>query len=185
MAALRTYVKRHGMIPSMGRLCGVLGLSSTGSVFALLKRLTEAGFLERVDGRIVPTKRFFARPLLGTVRAGLPQPEDQSQAEALTIDDFLIDDPNRTSLHRVRGDSMRDAGILEGDLVTVEHASPAAPGDIVLAVVDGELTVKTLRLDDEGRFFLEAANPSYGPIRPGTSLEVVGIVTGIVRRLRR
>ena len=133
----------------------------------------------------MPTKRFFARPLLGTVRAGQPQPADQSEPEVITLDDFLIDQPNRTSLHKVRGDSMRDAGILEGDLVAVEHNAPSAPGDIVVAVVDGEITVKTLRRDDDGKFFLEAANAAYGPIRPKASLEVLGVVMSVCRRVRR
>ena len=75
------------------------------------------------------------------MRAGLPQPADQSEPEVLTLDDFLIDQPNRTSLHKVRGDSMRDVGILDGDLVAVEHNAPSAPGDIVVAVVVGELTI--------------------------------------------
>lgn len=80
-------------------------------MFALIGRLTEAGYLERIDGRMVPSRQFFARPLLGSVRAGVPQPTDQSEPDVLTTDDYLIDDPNRTSLHKGRGDSMRDVGI--------------------------------------------------------------------------
>lgn len=185
LATLRAYYKRAGAFPSMPRLCDVLGLSSTSSVFALIGRLSSAGYLERMDGRVVPTKRFFARALLGSVRAGVPQPGDQSEPEVLTLDDFLIDAPDRTSLHKVRGDSMRDAGILEGDLVAVEHNAPSCPGDIVVAVVDGELTVKTLRKDAEDKFYLEAANPDYEPIRPKTSLEILGVVVSICRRVRK
>ena len=79
---------------------------------------------------------------------------------------------------------MRDAGILEGDLVVVEHNSPTKPGDIVVAVVDGELTVKTLRENAGGSFFLEAANPAYPPIHPQMSLELMGVVISVVRRVR-
>lgn len=185
LATLRDYYKRVGAFPSMPKLCDVLGLASTSSVFALIGRLSSAGYLERVDGRVVPTRRFFARPLLGAVRAGQPQPADQSEPEVLTLDDYLIDQPNRTALHRVRGDSMTGLGILEGDLVAVEHNAPTAPGDVVLAIVDGELTVKTLRRDDEGKFFLEAANPAYEPIWPKTSLEILGAVVSVCRRMRR
>ncbi len=185
LATLRDYYKRVGAFPSAPRLCEVVGLSSTSSVFALIGRLSAAGYVERTDGRVVPTKKFFARPLLGSVRAGLPQPADQSEPDVLTLDDFLIDAPNRTSLHKVRGDSMRDAGILEGDLVAVEHNAPSAPGDIVVAVVDGELTVKTLRRDADEKFYLEAANPAYEPIRPKTSLEILGVVVSVCRRVRR
>ena len=185
LATLRDYYKRVGAFPSTPKLCEVLGLSSTSSVFALIGRLSAAGYVERTDGRVVPTKRFFARPLLGSVRAGQPQPADQSEPEVVTLDDYLIDQPNRTSLHKVRGDSMRDAGILEGDLVAVEQNAPTAPGDIVVALVDGEITVKTLRRDDDGKFYLEAANPAYGPIHAKTSLEILGVVVSVCRRVRR
>lgn len=185
LAALRTYWKHHNAFPSMSKLCGVVGLTSPSSVFALVGRLTAAGYLERSDGRIAPSRKFFGRPMLGSVRAGHPQPSDQSAPEVLTLDDYLIDEPNRTSLHRVRGDSMRDIGILDGDLVAVEHNTPASPGDVVVAVSDGELTVKTLRRDPSGHYFLEAANAEFAPIRPRTGLEVLGVVVSVVRRLRR
>lgn len=184
LAALRTYWKANNAFPPMSKLCDVVGLSSTASVFELVSRLTEAGYLARVEGRIAPTRKFFARPLLGKVRAGSPQPESQEDVELLTIDDYLIDDPNRTVLCRVRGDSMVGAGLLEGDLVVVEKNSPTAPGNIVVAVVDGEITVKYLR-STRGRFWLEAANPDYPPIKPAGSLEILGVVVGSVRRYRR
>jgi repressor LexA len=185
LAALRTYWKKHQAFPSMAKLCEVVGLSSTSSVFTLVGRLVDAGFLERVEGRIAPSRRFFARPVLGTVRAGQPQLESQESPDLLTIDDYLIEDPNRTVLCRVRGDSMKDAGLLEGDLVVVERNSPTKAGDIVVAVVDGEMTVKTLRMTKQGAFFLEAANPAYEPIHPVGSLEILGVVVGSFRKNRR
>lgn len=185
LAALRTYWKHNQTFPTMAKLCDVVGLSSTSSVFALIKRLADAGFLERVDGRIAPTRKFFARPLLGSVRAGQPQPESQEEPELLGIDDYLIDDPNRTILCRVRGDSMKDAALIEGDLVVVERNAPAKPGDIVVAVVDGELTVKYLRTTRKGDFFLEPANPDYKAIYPTGSLEILGVVIGSFRKNRR
>jgi repressor LexA len=115
----------------------------------------------------------------------VPQPATQEEPEVLTIDDYLIDQPDRTTLHRVRGDSMKDAGIFEGDLVVIEHNSVTKAGDIVLAVVDGEMTVKTLAMDARGTYYLEAANPAYAPIYPATSLEVLGVVVSVMRRLRR
>jgi len=184
LVLLRTYWKRHSAFPPMAKLCAIVGLSSTSSIFALVGRLVEAGYLERTEGRIAPTKRFFARPMLGPVRAGLPQPVGQDEPELVTVDDYLIDEPNRTSMHRVRGDSMQDAGIVDGDILAVEHNTPTKPGDIVLACVDSELTVKTLRLDTEGRWYLEPANPAFQCIRPLTSHEVLGVVVGLVRRFR-
>ncbi len=185
LAALRTYWKANSTFPSMAKLCGVVGLSSKSSVFGLVSRLTEAGYIQRLEGRIAPTKKFFARPLLGPVRAGLPQPATQEEPELLTLDDYLIEAPNRTSLHRVKGDSMKDVGILEGDLLAVEHNSPNKPGDIVVAVIDEELTVKTLRMGADGKYFLEAANTAYAPIHPKASLELLGVVVGVARRIGR
>lgn len=185
LAALRAYWKKFQAFPSMTKLCQVVGLSSTSSVFTLIGRLVDAGFLERVEGRIAPSRKFFSRPVLGTVRAGQPQLESQEEPDLLTIDDYLIEDPNRTVLCRVRGDSMKDAGLLEGDLVVVERNSPTKAGDIVVAVVDGEMTVKTLRLTRQGAFFLEAANPAYEPIHPKGSLEILGVVVGSFRKNRR
>lgn len=185
LAALRTYWKRHQAFPAMAKLCEVVGLSSTSSVFALVRRLVDAGYLERVEGRIAPTKRFFARPVVNTVRAGLPQPASQDSVELITVDDYLIDDPNRTVLCRVRGDSMKDAGLLDGDLVVVEKNTATKPGDIVVAIVDEEFTIKTLRLDAQNKYYLEAANPSFADIHPAGSLEVFGVVVGSFRRHRR
>lgn len=183
--SFQRYWKRSHAFPAMARLCGVVGMSSTASVFGTVGRLTEAGYQQRLSGRITPGWRFFARALLGPDRVGTPQPASPEEPGVLTLDDYLIDEPERTTLHRVRGDSMTGALIAEGDLVVVEQNTPSKPGDIVLAVVDGELTVKTLALDAQGRLFLEAANPAYAPIHPATSLELMGVVVSVVRRLRR
>lgn len=185
LASLRTYWKRHQAFPSMAKLTEVVGLSSTASVFGLIGRLTEAGYLERVEGRIAPTKRFFARPLVTQVRAGHPEqaPQDETP-DVLSVDDYLIEDPNRTALVTVRGDSMKDLGLLDGDIAVVETHAPTRSGDIVVAVVDGKLTVKTLR-DRGGQFVLEPANPEFKPIRPKGTLEIMGVVVGSFRRNRR
>lgn len=186
LAALRTYWKEHATFPSMAKLAAVTGLGHASSVFQLVGRLVDAGFLDRHEGRIAPTRKFFARPVWGTVRAGLPQPQTQvqEQEDVLTLDDYLIDDPNRTGLITVRGDSMRDAGLLDGDLVCVESNSPTKAGDIVVAVVDGELTVKTLRVKDN-KFYLQAAHPDFADLHPKGSLEIVGVVVSSCRRIRR
>lgn len=128
LARLQRYWKQHRAFPAMSKLCEVVELSSSASVFRMVGRLKEAGCLQRLDGRVAPGKMFFARPLLGPVRAGSPEPEAQSASEVPTLDDFLIDQPDRTSLHRVRGDSMTGAGIEEGDLVAVEHNAATKRG---------------------------------------------------------
>lgn len=183
--ALRIYWKEHKAFPSMAKLADVLGLASSGGVFKVIGRLVDAGFLERVDGRIAPTREFFALPVMGQVRAGLPQEQDQSAGlEMVGVEDYLIHHPERTVFCRVRGDSMKDAGMLDGDMVVVERNRPTKAGDIVVALVDNELTVKYLYpLKGSGGWVLKPANPDYQDIVAQQSLEVMGVVVGLFRRV--
>ena len=96
------------------------------------------------------------------------------RGEALTIDDYLISRPSQTVLVRVQGDSMIEAGILEGDFVVVEKAASARRGDIVVAIVDNQFTLKRLDLE-RGKFILRPENKAYPVIRP----------EGSARNLRR
>lgn len=185
LATLQRHWKQHHTFPSLAKLAEVMGLAGAGSVFQAVGRLVEEGFLQRVDGRLAPTKRFFARRVLGSVRAGVPQEAQVSEdVELMNADDVLVRHPERTSFAHVRGDSMNGAGLLDGDIVVVEHNTPARPGDVVVAVVDGATTVKTLVLED-GEFVLAPANAAFETIRPGSSLEVLGVVVGSFRTMRR
>lgn len=182
LTALRVYWHDHKAFPSMAKLAQVLGMASTGGVFKAIGRLVDAGYLERLDGRIAPTREFFALPVMGSVRAGLPQPEDQSAGtELVSVEDYLIRHPDRTVFCRVKGDSMKDAGMKDGDMVVVERHRPTKPGDIVVALVDGEMTVKYLYPLQSG-WVLKPANPDYPDILAQQSLEVLGVVVGVFRR---
>lgn len=182
--ALRVYWKENKAFPSMAKLADVLGLASSGGVFKVIGRLVDAGFLERVEGRIAPTREFFALPVLGKVRAGLPQMEDQTSGlETVGVEDYLIRHPERTVFCRVRGDSMKDAGMLDGDMVVVERNRPTKSGDIVVALVDNEMTVKHLfPAPRTGGWVLKPANPDYPDIVAQESLEIIGVVVGVFRR---
>ena len=184
LQALQDYYARHRALPSYASIGSLLGLRSKSSVAALVARFKLAGFLESTpDRRLAPTRRFFARPLAESpVRAGLPEAVDDADADALTIDDYLIEHPSQTVLIRVKGDSMIDAGIFDGDLVVVEKRPSAQKGEIVVAIVDNQFTLK--RLDVErGQFVLRAENPAYAPIRPEGELEIFGVMVGLVRKL--
>lgn len=184
LARLQDYYAQHRALPSYASIGALLGLKSKSSVAALVARLKIAGYLEATpDRRLAPTKRFFARPLASVpVRAGLPEAVEDDEADAVTIDDYLIERPSQTVLVRVRGDSMIDAGIFEGDLVVVEKRPAAQKGDIVVAIVDGQFTLKRLDLE-QGRFVLRAENPAYPVIRPEGALEIFGVMVGLVRKL--
>jgi repressor LexA len=184
LGALQDYYARHRALPSYASIGQLLGLRSKSSVAAMVARLKLAGFVDSTpDRRLAPTKRFFERPLAADpVHAGTPSRIDDAPADALTIDDYLIERPSQTVLVRVKGDSMIEAGILDGDLVVVEKTPSAKRGDIVVAIVDNQFTLKRLDLD-RGRFVLKPENKGYPVIRPEDVLEIFGVMVGLVRKL--
>lgn len=119
------------------------------------------------------------------VRAGFPSPAEDFQVERLDLTTILVSHPQATFFLRLRGDSMHDAGLFNGDLLVVNRALKPVNGDVVIAVVDGEFTCKTLWLKF-GRMKLVAANPTYPEIVPkeGQTIEVWGVVTASIKRLR-
>jgi DNA polymerase V len=123
-----------------------------------------------------------ALPVCGvSVRAGFPSPADDFVVDRLDVMKLLVKHPQATYFWRVRGDSMRDAGIADGCIIVVDRALRARNGSIVLAVVDNECTVKFLQMF--GRSMkLRAANPTYPDIIPkdGQMVEVWGVVRGCV-----
>ena len=185
LAKLQDYYARWRSLPAYGPLRAVLGLRSRVGVAQVLDRLREAGFLERhPHHRWVPTARFFARPLADApVPAGGPVGIPDG-GEAGSIDAWLVRRPSRTVLIPVTGDSMIEAGIQPGDRVVVERDVPARPGDLVIAVIDHEFTLKTLAVED-GEAVLKPANPAYPVLRPGDRLQVFGVVVGLIRSYRR
>ena len=119
------------------------------------------------------------------VRAGFPSPAEDFQVERLDLTSILVSHPQATFFLRLRGDSMRDAGLFDGDLLVVNRALKPVNGDVVIAVVDGEFTCKTLWLKF-GRMKLVAANPTYPEIVPkeGQTIGVWGVVTASIKRFR-
>ncbi|MDZ4200726.1 MAG: S24 family peptidase [Gallionella sp.] len=186
LAKLQDYYAEWKSIPSYASLCDVFGIASKSWVKTILDRLGKAGFIERTpDGVWVPTRKFFARPLAeSSVQAGMPVSVTATQGEYLVIDEMLIDNPSTTTLIPVRGDSMIDAGIHEGDVAVVEKRPTANIGDIVVAIVDNEFTLKTLD-KERGMFILRPANPAYPVIRPHGSLEIFGVLVGLIRKYRK
>lgn len=186
LGSLRDYYAEARRIPSYQRICELMGFASKTAAKKLLDRLEGAGFVERTpdDDAWMPTLRFFERPLADVaVRAGAPDMIEGTQGELLLIDQYLVRQPSRTVMVPVKGDSMIDAGIHDGDIVVVERAKAAQSGDFVVAIVDDEFTLKELALE-KGKFVLKPHNPAYPVIRPQGQLEIYGVVTGLVRRYR-
>lgn len=184
LGRLRDYYAENRRIPSFQRIAELMGFASKTASKRLLERLEAAGFVERApdDDAWVPALRFFERPLAETaVRAGAPDMIEGAQGQLFFVDQYLVRQPSRTVMVPVKGDSMIDAGIHDGDIVVVERARAAQAGDFVIAIVDDEFTLKELGLE-RGKFILKPCNPAYPVIRPQGQLEVFGVVTGLVRR---
>ncbi|MEF2231910.1 MAG: translesion error-prone DNA polymerase V autoproteolytic subunit [Pseudodesulfovibrio sp.] len=137
-------------------------------------------------GKAVPESASrLAIPLyLDAVPAGFPSPADDYVETALDLNRYLVANPAATFMVRVCGDSMTGAGIRDGDVLVVDRSRDPVPGRIVVAVLDGELTVKRL-CRRRGRIVLMPENDVYEPIevREGQELTVWGVVTGVVRKL--
>jgi repressor LexA len=182
---LQDYSAEHKVIPSYSVLASLWGISAKSWVSECVRRYEEAGYLDWTpDKQLKPGVRFFERRLANdTVQAGLPNPALSDGYDLVTIDDYLVRVPSKTSLVRVKGDSMIDAGIHEGDLIVVEQQPNANVGDIVVAIVDDAFTVKYLDRE-KGGFVLKPANKAYPVIRPRGRLEIFGVMAGLVRRTR-
>ena len=184
LARLQDYYADHGVLPPYSTVMMLLGFKSKSPVAALVARLKLMGFLESTpEKRLKPGRRFFERPIYDSVRAGLPSPAEDTSHDTLTIDEYLVERPSSTVLVTVKGDSMIDAGIMPGDTVVVEKRSLAHAGDMVIAIVDNEFTLKTLG-KEKGKFVLIPANPAYPIIRPKDDLEIFGVVVGQFRKYK-
>ena len=121
---------------------------------------------------------------MGIVHAGFPIIADEDK-KYLTLDEYLINDPVSSFLFTVRGDSLIGAGVFDGDLVVIEKDKKALPGDIVLAEIDREWTLKILRKKvNNNQYYLEAANPKYPNFYPVSEMTIFGVVRAVVRRIR-
>lgn len=182
LESLQNYYVRHRVLPSYSAIGKLVGLRSKASVAELVQRLKAGRFLDTTaDRRLKPGARFFDRELVESVRAGSPDLAADSPTEAVSLDQLLIRNPAKTVLVKVKGDSMIRAGIHEGDIVVVEKSANARPGDIVVAIVENEFTLKRLGLE-RGRPVLKPENPAYATIRPKGDLEIFGVVVGLARR---
>lgn len=192
---IRKTVADRGYPPSVREIGEAIGLSSPSTVHSHLSALVSAGAIKRdptkpraimiVDDGIAeaPTQDDRVRdiPVLGRIAAGTPILAAEHVEEVLPLPIEMVgSDP--VFLLEVKGDSMIDAGILEGDLVAVRSQKDASDGEIVAALIDGEeATVKRLRRR-AGKVILEAENPAYEPLVYTDGVELVGKVIGVLRR---
>ncbi len=180
--ALRSFWRRNKRLPTYSEMCRIFAYGSKNAAFRLAKKLIEEGYIEKdATGRLTPKGERLGIPLVGYVQAGFPSPAEEELIDTLSLDEYLIDKPQASFLLKVSGDSMIDAGIHEGDLVIVERGGQPASGDIVLACVDEEWTLKYFHRAG-GAVELVPANSKYPVIRPRAELSVGGIIKAVIRK---
>lgn len=187
LQTLRDYFAAHRVLPSYSELGGVLGFSSKAGAFKLAQRLIEAGHLQAAaGGRLAPADRFFElRVLNDKLGAGSIDVDSWSGGlDTHELDRLLVEQPSRTVLVNIRGNSMVDAGVLDGDTAVVELTENASSGDFVAAIVDGQCTVKELRFE-RGKPILVPHSKDHQIIKPCQDFRILGVVKGIIRRYRR
>ena len=179
---LRQFLEKEGHFPSYGQMLSLFNYNSKNAVFGVINKLHEHGFVTKRKGRVIPTARLKGCVrVLGSVQAGFPSPAEEELVDTITIDEYLIQRPEATYMLTIKGDSMIEAGIVTGDIILVERGGTPKSGDIVVAQVDDEWTVKYYIKDTTG-VRLDAANAKYKSIRPKRSLVIGGIVKAVIRK---
>lgn len=183
-------IETNGYPPTYQQLCNTLGFSSKNGVKKHIDALVAKGYLEKdssargmriIDPEFQPGNAGEQTvPLIGHVAAGFPILADENVERYVPVPRHLIKSEGRYYALRVRGDSMINAGIFDGDLVIVQALSVAGNNDIVVALIDDEVTVKRLMIEGSLKY-LKAENPAYHDIYPQESWSIQGKVVGLIR----
>ncbi len=183
------------MTPTFREIAAHFRFSSANAALAHVRALLAKGVLKNLPGRarsfqVVnlhapdrPRPRVVAVPIYGTIPAGRPEEAAQEEEGCVLIDvDTLGIKPTaRTFGLKVRGDSMIGKSIMEGDIAIIEHGVQPRPGDVVAALIDGQVTLKTFLLH-RGKPYLRAENPRYPNLLPQEELQIQGVMVALIRR---
>ena len=177
-----SFFRERRRMPTYSEMLPLLGVKAKSAAEYWIKKLLNKGALEKdAKGFLKPARLSFNLPIVGNVAAGFPSPAEEELRDTISMDEYLVAKPDASFLLQVTGDSMTGAGIMEGDLVIVERGKTPRNGDIVLAEVDGQWTMKYFRRQGK-EVVLEAANPAYPVIRAKEELKIGGVITAAVRK---
>ena len=182
--ALSGFFIENNRMPTYEEMKSLFGVASKNTVAYRVNKLLEQGFLIK-NGNKLTLSETGTVMRLGTVQAGFPTAaEEDIDTKLLSLDDFLIERKQSTYMLEVVGESMKDAGILEGDLVLVERNRTPKRGDIVLALVDNEYTLKYLETE-KGKPVLVPANKAFKKIYPNPNkLRIEAVLKAVIRKYR-
>lgn len=187
------FQRKRGYSPSLQDLAVAFGVRSKNAIAKVVNVLTREGHLAKdPKGRIkiidvptgpAPRPEAMLLPLFGPISAGFAAPVEEQAEEMLNLEEYLLPAKKRAStfLLRVKGQSMINAGIHEGDLVLVDRDATPKPSNIVVGILDGEFTLKRLR-QDKGKYYLQAENDDYPDLHALEELQVAGVVKSVIRK---
>ncbi len=181
---IREFYFKNKRMPSYSEAASLFGFRSKNAAYKLVGKLKESGFIcSDKKGRLLPGILSNPVKLLGSISAGFPSPAEEELRDTMSLDEYLINNPSSTYLLKIDGDSMIDAGIHQGDLVLIDKNLTPGTGDIVVAQVDGEWTLKYF--EKRGRaVYLRPANKKYPVIKPRSELIIGGVVIANVRKYK-
>lgn len=192
-----SFTEEHAYPPSVREICAAVGLKSTATVHTHLRNLEKRGLITRdpskqravfINTDLLPEReeKQYAVPLVGRVAAGLPMLAAENIEDAFPLPDVLMHgkEPEEVYMLRVDGESMRDAGIRDGDILVVNHNCNCVNGDIVVARVHGESATVKRFFREKDRVRLQPENDLFEPIYvPYDEVEISGKVIGLLRSI--
>lgn len=192
---LAQFQRQYGYSPTLAEIATATGHKSNSTVHALIKSLVDKGYIQKVDGnnrvlKIVDQKVTFSLlgstasielPLMGYIAAGKPLEPHSDPNATFHISASMISGKRTAYVLQVKGDSMIEDGILDGDFVVIEKTDIAVNGDIVVALVDNNMATLKKFYNENGKVMLKPANANMDPIYP-SSLSIQGKAVGIVRK---
>lgn len=180
---IKEYFQKFQQLPTYDEMVKLFNLKSKGSLHRYVQKFIEEGILEKGGtGKLLPTERLYGLKVLGTVQAGFPTTaEEEAEVNTMSLDRWLIEHPESSYMLTVSGDSMIDAGIMQGDMVIVDRRRNPRTGDIVVAEVDHDWTMKYY-IKRGDRTILRPANKNYPDIHPRQELRIAGVVSSVIRK---
>lgn len=187
---IEKYQLQYGKSPTIREMRMHLKVNSDNSILKHIKGLLEKGYIEKDDTprgiKLLSSVKEKLEgggvkiPLLGSIPAGGPVISEENIIDWITVNETYAPHPKNCFMLRVTGDSMIDAGVLEGDTVIADQSKEPRNGDIVIALVDNENTIKRF-IREGGIVYLKPENKKYFPIYPTNELQIQGVVVGLLR----
>ena len=179
---LVTFYNRDRRMPTYSEMMKLFGFKSKNAVARLVDKFIEEGIVSKDHmGRLIADTSWDSIPMLGSVKAGFPEDVSEELTDTINIDEYLVTKKDNSYMLTVDGDSMIDAHIKNGDMVLVEKTNIAKDGQIVIANIDGEFTMKYFKKDGD-KVWLMPANKDFKPLYPKMYLNITAVVKAVIRK---